>query len=762
MPLLSILVTCVLASAATDGAALTEQQQADLPLYFGFDAMEIYKIKPGISDLRLDDLNGDGRVDVLLWNGYQSRFEMLYQPGPRVPADGRLPELEQNEIPSRGDLQRADVPVNYKVAAVDVGEFTGDEHADIVFFGEPKEIVILPGKPDGGFGAPDGIRAPEGNPRGGSLCVGDFNHDGRDDVALLGTELLLIYHQKEAGGLAQPQRLVHGIKSPMIMLRVDLNGDGRDDLTISSDDDRHGLYVALQSADGALAALRPVKVPRMRSLTIAPASSGAGDDIYCIEYATNRLKQYHWAVPAQAGITDDWPQRLHSYPIKSKSKERRIALGDLDGDGLTDCVALDSEAAQMILFKGTERGLGPGIAFPGLVQATDLHMTDVDRDGRSELLIASAEERMIGRSHYEDGRLTFPEPLVTRDKPYVVTSGGLRVGAPVDHIAYVTGNDDDEYTLVIRATNQEETSYKIEDLEDEPRGIRFVDVNQDDRTDLLVFISYNAPITYLQDESGAFERFSGSATRESLLKEAKPHELTLTDVTGDGRPELLFAQENMVRALIVRDKTWTVVDQYNPETADARITGVAALPDRPGSPLIVIYERKSDELLVFQRDADGAAYRVVHSMPVGSFDLSAMLTLPVGRDSAHAVLLADDKKLAVLMPHEQTATLVEQRSYSSDTKDAWLADSVVGDLNHDGVRDVVVVDMAKAALEVLTTTPTGFAKALRFQVFQGKRFADAPETYGEPRNVLIADVTGDNVDDIVLTVHDRVIVYPGQ
>jgi len=28
--------------------------------------------------------------------------------------------------------------------------------------------------------------------------------------------------------------------------------------------------------------------------------------------------------------------------------------------------------------------------------------------------------------------------------------------------------------------------------------------------------------------------------------------------------------------------------------------------------------------------------------------------------------------------------------------------------------------------------------------------------------VLAGDVTGDGIDDIVLVVHDRVIVYPGQ
>ena len=104
-----------------------------------------------------------------------------------------------------------------------------------------------------------------------------------------------------------------------------------------------------------------------------------------------------------------------------------------------------------------------------------------------------------------------------------------------------------------------------------------------------------------------------------------------------------------------------------------------------------------------------------------------------------------------------------RHTYESDVKGAWLGDSVVGDLNHDGIRDVTVVDMRKASLEILTTLPDGdYVRAARFQVFQGKRFSGDPDTYGEPRQVRIGELTGDGIEDIALIVHDRLIIYPGQ
>jgi hypothetical protein len=205
-----------------------------------------------------------------------------------------------------------------------------------------------------------------------------------------------------------------------------------------------------------------------------------------------------------------------------------------------------------------------------------------------------------------------------------------------------------------------------------------------------------------------------------------------------------------------------VVDQVNPETADVQLKGLAALESRAGDPAAVMYDRKAGDLLAFERRDDGM-YALAASMPVGNFDVAAMEALPLGEQREAALLLADSAKLALFFPGQAAPTLVEKHSYETDVKDAWLADSVVGDLNHDGVRDVVAVDIRKANLEILTTLPDGeLVKALRFQVFQGKRFSDEPDRGGDPREVLIGDVTGDEIDDIVLLAHDRLIVYPGQ
>lgn len=740
-----------------------EGNPGELARHFGFGPMQIYKIKPSIAELRLADLNGDGRTDIALWNLYQNRIELFYQP-----SDKDKPEpasREQNEVPDRGPLRREYVSVAHRISSMQIGEFTGDGRADIVYFGEPRELVVLPGLAEGGFGQPIALRAPKGDPRGGGLAVGDFNGDGRQDVALRGEKQILLFYQKPGGGLDRPHRIVHDVDQTLLLLAADLNGDGRDDLLMSVDDDEYGMRAFLQDQSGAIGAMQRLRMPKVRSVTIADGGDGP-DDVYCIESATNRLRCLRWA-PAAAAGEGDWPMVLYSYPMDSDGKQRPVAVDDVTGDGLADVVAVSRETAQLILFKGSAVGLEPPVAYPGLVKTDDVSTGDIDGDGTNEVITVSTEERMIGVSHFESGRLTFPTAFAAEGTPLAVTVGRLKSASPVC-VAYLSKQESPDggskthyaFHIVEASTGKQVIEWEVDAPKDDPSGLRLADVNQDGLSDLLLFVPYEPLTAFLQHPDGTFAVLEGKQARTGLVKQAAIEDAAMADVDGDGHAELLLAQKNLARALRVVDGVWTIVDQINPESSGAELHGLGALPGADG-PTLVLYDRNAKNLIVLHRAADGT-FAVQRTMPVGAFDVTAMRSMAIGAGGEPALLLADAHKLAVFRPAKDAPALLERCTYSTEIKDAWLADSVIGDLNHDGVRDVLLVDMRKANLILLTQPDDTLEQVTHFQVFQGKRFSDEPGRGGEPHEVLIGDVTGDGHDDIVLLCHDRLIVYPGE
>jgi len=48
----------------------------------------------------------------------------------------------------------------------------------------------------------------------------------------------------------------------------------------------------------------------------------------------------------------------------------------------------------------------------------------------------------------------------------------------------------------------------------------------------------------------------------------------------------------------------------------------------------------------------------------------------------------------------------------------------------------------------------------RWQVFEQHTFRGSSDSMPEPREALIADVTGDGKNDLIVLVHDRILVYP--
>jgi hypothetical protein len=81
------------------------------------------------------------------------------------------------------------------------------------------------------------------------------------------------------------------------------------------------------------------------------------------------------------------------------------------------------------------------------------------------------------------------------------------------------------------------------------------------------------------------------------------------------------------------------------------------------------------------------------------------------------------------------------------------------------VNELVAVDPEQNVVEILARDPAtkAWVSQLHFKVFEAdQHYQGKKGSPLQPRETVIADVTGDGKNDLILLVHDRVLVYPQQ
>lgn len=106
-----------------------------------------------------------------------------------------------------------------------------------------------------------------------------------------------------------------------------------------------------------------------------------------------------------------------------------------------------------------------------------------------------------------------------------------------------------------------------------------------------------------------------------------------------------------------------------------------------------------------------------------------------------------------------------QFNYETKIKEGGYGNLTAGDINSDGLVDIIMVEYKRNHIEILA--PDGEGKvtpAMRFRVFEQKSYRDSSRQSGqrtvEPRELKVSDVTGDGRGDLIIMVHDRIIIYP--
>lgn len=762
----------------------------DLSAYYGFGEIEIVKLDRAIKNLRIVDLNGDGRLDIAIANNRKAKIELLIQKEAVGPGEAAVvvdaDDVDINLISGPTRFDKQPVVVSQKINSLVCGDLNADGMVDLAFYGEPKGLYVIlqkageteTDKAKLSWRTRKKIKIDDGLVTSGALVCSDLNNDGRDDLVLAGRDSVYVIAQKDDGSLAEAVKYPTTVRT--LAVRVsDLNGDGVNDLVLITGDAEKPVHVRFGLKSGQLGPQEQFFIEKPLTCRFYDVDGSGGDEIISVEGRTGRLICYEFSTGKEQQIDADWPTLFYPLTSGEANTKRDLVTGDFNGDDLIDVIISEPDAAELILYKqNAEVGLAEPVRFPAFSDITALSVADIDRDGKDELAVLSVKEKVIGISEFEDDRLSFPKPLDLVGEPVAMGLADVDGNKKIDCL-YISRDANDVRSMAViynLGAKKVKTGAKLElkKLASNPDGLKILDVDQDGLQDVLIFVKYEQPILVRQTGKGEFEVVDSPKAQASLIKEAGLSSIAVADVDGKAGKELLVAQKNFARSLVFANgKSWTIEDQYNAKDPENNISVVAVFDidqkEKVAQPAILLLDSQKGQLQIL-KTGDDKTYRVEKQLSIGRWNAAThlkMLYAPLTGGAVKSILLFDSEKFALLTPPaaDNVPHYLEQLfSYETKIKDGSYGSFVAGDINSDERTDLVMVEYKRNHIEILALdAQLKPAPAMRFKVFEQKSFR-GKEAAGkfrvEPRELRIADVTGDGKDDLVTVIHDRIIIYP--
>jgi hypothetical protein len=325
--------------------------------------------KSGPNDLVMGDFNNDGIPDLAVPDSTTGDVAVFLGKGDGTFQPAMSTSTGANSIP----------------LALAAGDFNADGKLDLaVALGNQAAVAILLGNGDGTFEPPKLVTT------AGSvlyypvaLTVGDFNHDGRLDIATAnhayGASVLL----GDGDGTFAPYKLLGSSDGPTWIAAGDFNNDGNLDLAVTTSSDT--VDISLGDGDGAFqpyASTQTGSGTNPQSVAVADLDGDGNLDLVVACYGAN-------AAGVLLGNGDGTFLPIELYA--AGAGPIAVTIGDLNLDGIPDLVVTNLNSNSLSLFEGNGDGTFlplPGYSTTSGSQPAASAVADLNADGTPEIVSA--------------------------------------------------------------------------------------------------------------------------------------------------------------------------------------------------------------------------------------------------------------------------------------------------------------------------------------------------------------------------------------
>jgi hypothetical protein len=332
--------------------------------------------------IEVSDLNNDKIPDLIVTNEQDSSVTILLGKGGAQFAEAK----------------GSPFPAGHAVNDVAVGDFNCDGHPDLAFANhERKYLTVLLGNGEGSFSpAPGSPFAVGVIPHPHGIATGDFNHDGRLDLVTdsWGNDQVEILFGDRLVGFRIPGTFFKVGRHPYQRLRVaDVNQDGNMDI-LTTNLEGDNVTVLLGNGKGMFDAAVGSPFPCGDSpfgFAIGDMNGDGRPDLAIVNSpasATDRKGTNGLTVLYGDGTGKFTMMR--GSPLAAGRIPNRVAIGDVNGDGINDVVVSDNDGNNIYLFlMRKEDGVLSSSSMAVGNHPKGVAIADVNADGKGDIIVCN-------------------------------------------------------------------------------------------------------------------------------------------------------------------------------------------------------------------------------------------------------------------------------------------------------------------------------------------------------------------------------------